>query len=142
MKETIHIPRTLSRKFIASLLCATLIVSALFGFASAEAAVAPPPSYPLYDTANINNESAWNIMNTHDPEIIKDGSYYYTFSTDYKVGGTATPGIQVRRSTDLINWEWVGYALSGVPAAAKSWTGAVVGAIEDNRFPGAGDNVR
>ncbi len=107
------------------LIFSSLIVSALLLTSAASAAINKPANYPMYDTANIDNESAWNIMNVHDPEIYKEGSTYYLFSTDYKVGGTATPGIQIRSSTDLINWTWVGYALNGVPTAAKNWTGGV-----------------
>ncbi|SFE71522.1 arabinan endo-1,5-alpha-L-arabinosidase [Paenibacillus algorifonticola] len=83
-----------------------------------------PPSYPMYDTSTIDNEQGWNISNVHDPSIIKEGDTYYIFSTDVKVGGKAKPGLMVRKSKDLMNWEWAGYALDGVPAEAKAWTGA------------------
>lgn len=110
---------TRKTKFTA-LILSTLLIT---GLGTANAAVVAPPNYPMYDTGNINNESKWNIMNGHDPEIYKEGNYYYVFSTDYKVGATAKPGIQVRKSKDLINWEWVGYAFNGMPEAAKQWTG-------------------
>lgn len=109
-----------------ALLVFPLLAFMLLFQAVAMAVPAPPPSYPMYDTANINNETNWNNMNVHDPEVIKDGGFYWMYSTDYKVGGTATPGIQVRRSTDLVNWSWYGYAFSGMPAGAKSWTGVDV----------------
>ncbi|MDQ0917800.1 arabinan endo-1,5-alpha-L-arabinosidase [Paenibacillus sp. V4I5] len=83
-----------------------------------------PPSYPMFDTDNLHNESAWNTNNTHDPAIIKEGDTYYVFSTDAKVGGKAKPGIMVRKSKDLIQWDWVGYAFDGVPKQAAEWTGA------------------
>jgi len=86
-----------------------------------------PPSYKLYDYDAIEKESEWKIHNVHDPALVKDGDYYYIFSTDCKVlakDRQVPAGIQVRKSPDLIHWEWVGYALSGVPEAAYQWTGA------------------
>ena len=46
------------------------------------------------------------------------------YSTDVKVSGPAKAGIMVRKSKDLIHWDWVGYALDGVPKEAAAWTGA------------------
>lgn len=86
-----------------------------------------PTQYPMYDTANVNTESGWHTMNTHDPSIYKDGDTYYVFSTDIKVGANQNPlrpGIMVRRSKDLIAWDWVGYALEGIPKEAAAWTRA------------------
>ncbi|MGQ9779175.1 MAG: arabinan endo-1,5-alpha-L-arabinosidase [Bacillota bacterium] len=89
-----------------------------------------PPAYPLYDRTTIHDESGWQINNVHDPAIVKDGEWYYVFSTDRKVGADEKhpikPGLQVRRSRDLIHWEWVGYALPGVPEEARRWTGAEI----------------
>ncbi|ADL52247.1 family 43 glycosylhydrolase [Clostridium cellulovorans] len=88
------------------------------------AAIAPQaPNEPLlYDVPNINNEAAWGTSNTHDPSIFKDGDWYYVFSTDYKVGGPTGVGLQVRKSQDLINWQWVGRVFNEIPAAAKAWS--------------------
>ena len=69
-----------------------------------------PPDYPMFDTANMNNEQEWHISNVHDPSILKEGDTYYLYSTDVKVGGPAAAGIMVRKSKDLIHWDWVGYA--------------------------------
>jgi alpha-L-arabinofuranosidase/beta-xylosidase len=80
-----------------------------------------PAEQLLYDVDNINNESAWGANNTHDPSIYKDGEWYYVFSTDYKVGGATGVGLQVRKSKDLITWQWVGRAFSDIPASAKAW---------------------
>src|SRR5690625_4221470 len=82
------------------------------------------PKDKLYDEEIENNESLWTINNAHDPAIFKDGDWYYVFSTDAQVGGTFKAGVQVRKSRDLMNWEWVGRAFSGVPESAKEWTGA------------------
>jgi arabinan endo-1,5-alpha-L-arabinosidase len=85
-----------------------------------------PPDYPLYDEAAINNEKDWHINNTHDPSIFKDeaSGQYYVYSTDFKTGGTPRPAIMVRKSPDLIHWDWVGYAFDSVPSDAAVWTEA------------------
>ncbi len=83
-----------------------------------------PPKEHLLNTSIINDESKWGTMNTHDPSVYKDGNWYYTFSTDVKVAGAPTPGIQIRKSKDLINWQWVGRAFSQIPLKAWIWTKA------------------
>ncbi len=80
-----------------------------------------PPRYPMYDPAVLHDETRWTVVNVHDPAIGKDGQFYYLFSTDVRVGGPPRPGIQVRRSKDLIHWEWFGYALDGIPKPALEW---------------------
>ena len=60
------------------------------------------------------NNGSTGIANAHDPSIIEvteDGqSVYYTFGTDnYSLFGYA-----IRRSTDLINWSYVGVAIRRV----------------------------
>ncbi|WP_407669710.1 arabinan endo-1,5-alpha-L-arabinosidase [Paenibacillus kobensis] len=84
-----------------------------------------PVQYPMYDKSTLNNEADWHINNAHDPSIIKaeDGTYY-AVSTDVRVGSPPKPGIMVRKSKDLIAWDWVGYAFNGIPAEAAAWTGA------------------
>ena len=57
----------------------------------------------------------WGPYNTHDPAIIKSGEYYYCFSTDAAYGITVPPGLQIRRSKDLIEWQFVGFAFDGLP---------------------------
>ncbi|PSR55751.1 arabinan endo-1,5-alpha-L-arabinosidase [Adhaeribacter arboris] len=57
----------------------------------------------------------WGPYNTHDPSIIKEGSYFYCYSTDAGFGTTVPAGIQVRKSKDLINWEYVGTAFNDLP---------------------------
>lgn len=60
-----------------------------------------------------------NRMLVHDPSVIKDGEWYYMYNTDIgDMGEGLRAGIHVRRSRDLINWEWCGYALDGIPNAA------------------------
>jgi arabinan endo-1,5-alpha-L-arabinosidase len=87
-----------------------------------------PANLPLFDPHTFMDLTTWNTMNTHDPGIFKDKDYYYVFSTDamYREGNQPPfrGGVQVRRSKDLIDWEWLGYVLEGVPERAKEWTGA------------------
>lgn len=83
-----------------------------------------PINYKLYDESIIHEESKWNINNAHDPASFKDGETYYVFSTDAKYGGPPTGGIQIRKSKDLIEWEFVGHAFNEIPSDASDWTGA------------------
>lgn len=55
----------------------------------------------------------------HDPSMIKQGHTYYLFGT----GG----GLQIRKSTDLITWRWVGTVFDTIP----SWISNAVGPVED-----------
>src|SRR5690625_4961536 len=82
-----------------------------------------PEKEVLYDTSLINKESQWGTLNGHDPSIFKEEDTYYTVSTDVKVGGAPFPGIQIRKSDDLIEWEYVGTALDSIPQEAYDWTG-------------------
>lgn len=55
----------------------------------------------------------WGIYNMHDPSVLNDGDYFYCFSTDASLGNKApAPGLQVRRSKDLISWQWIGLAFN------------------------------
>lgn len=83
-----------------------------------------PAATAMYDTTVLHNEAKWTVNNAHDPGIIKTDQGYYVFSTDVKVGGEPKPGIMVRKSEDLIHWNWVDYALPGIPQTALDWTGA------------------
>ncbi|WP_198510262.1 arabinan endo-1,5-alpha-L-arabinosidase [Bacillus solitudinis] len=87
----------------------------------------PPHYLSEIERALSDDVSEWSIYNAHDPSIIKDGKYYYVFSTDTKTSSTNSKiasGAQVRRSTNLVDWEWVGHALDGVPQEAYEWTKA------------------
>ncbi len=83
-----------------------------------------PPKEKLYDHSITSDETKWGNLNFHDPSIIKDGEWYYTVTTDVKVAGTPKAGIPIRKSKDLINWEWVGRVFDKVPEDARKWTRA------------------
>lgn len=72
------------------------------------------PSYTGFrnvgDETIMMDPSKWGELNTHDPSIFKDGDMYYAFSTDASYGDIHKSGVQIRRSKDLITWEYVGAA--------------------------------
>ncbi len=56
----------------------------------------------------------------HDPSVIKHDGWYYMYNTDIgDMGEGRRAGIHMRKSKDLINWDWCGYALDGVPDIAS-----------------------
>ncbi|MDE6402579.1 MAG: arabinan endo-1,5-alpha-L-arabinosidase, partial [Muribaculaceae bacterium] len=66
----------------------------------------------------------------HDPSCLKVGDYYYMYSTDAILHenrrearrlGVPLGFIQKRRSRDLVNWEFVGWAFDSIPAEAVEW---------------------
>ena len=58
----------------------------------------------------------WGPYNVHDPSVIKVGDWYYMFSTDVSYGDNLKQiGIQVRKSKDLVHWDFVGWAFDGIP---------------------------
>jgi arabinan endo-1,5-alpha-L-arabinosidase len=73
--------------------------------------------------AAFSNYSKWGSYNVHDPSIIKDGEWYYCYTTDVSFGNTSTRwGMQVRKSKDLVQWLFVGWVLNNdVPASVKAY---------------------
>ncbi|MEN9413715.1 MAG: hypothetical protein RLZ62_19, partial [Bacteroidota bacterium] len=92
--------------------------------------IVPPPVTP-FDINSITDDYtsiassdlyyAWGSHNVHDPCIIKDGDYYYCYNTDVAYGTSVRPGIQVRRSKDLIEWQFYGWVFSDVPQPAADY---------------------
>lgn len=88
--------------------------------------VTEPPTQPAFDINSITDTYPslvpydkrlfWGPYNTHDPSIIKAGEWYYCYSTDAAYGVNIQPGIMVRRSKDLVNWQYVGEAFKRLPA--------------------------
>ncbi|GGA99338.1 arabinan endo-1,5-alpha-L-arabinosidase [Puia dinghuensis] len=71
------------------------------------------------DVADFTYYSKWGPYNVHDPSIKKFGQYYYCYSTDVAYGTSVRPGIQVRKSKDLVQWQFVGWVFpSNVPLPA------------------------
>jgi arabinan endo-1,5-alpha-L-arabinosidase len=70
--------------------------------------------------------TTWGGRHAHDPTAVRDDDgTYWLFSTDASgAGPVPRGGVQVRRSTDLVTWEFHGWALPDVPPAAAAWSGA------------------
>ncbi|HRG03474.1 MAG TPA: arabinan endo-1,5-alpha-L-arabinosidase, partial [Paludibacteraceae bacterium] len=85
----------------------------------------PVPSFtiPTYadDYSSISswtNRNKWNLANVHDPSVAFYKGYYYMYGTDASYGN-AHEGhghFQGKRSTDLVNWDWVGGPFYDPPA--------------------------
>lgn len=60
----------------------------------------------------------------HDPTIIywEQNKRFYMYSTDTRMESKTTQGIQVRTSTDLENWEYIGTALEGIHDEVYKYT--------------------
>ena len=78
--------------------------------------------------ASMADYNRWGTYNVHDPACVKVGDTFYMYSTDAiynenpeEVAKLNLPFgyIQVRKSKDLINWEFVGWAFPEIPEAAK-----------------------
>lgn len=79
------------------------------------------------DITPLSKRALWGTANVHDPTIIKTDSFFYVYSTDayYHKRGVSfmdvdeKPGnIPIRRSKDLVSWEFVGWVLDSIPAEA------------------------
>ena len=74
-----------------------------------------------FEVAGEENASQWGPYNVHDPSIIKVDNIYYCFNTDVSFGSDVRPGIQIRKSEDLINWEFLGWAFNGLPSKGSAY---------------------
>ena len=79
------------------------------------------PENPEFDplTGYGQNNPGTTTANVHDPVILETDDGYYTFSTD-NMGPDF--GYQIRKSSDLVHWEYVGAAIEncGGPTDAQS----------------------
>jgi len=91
----------------------------------------PPPPPPAFDINNVNdtydavasfaNYTQWGSYNVHDPSVKKFGEYYYSYSTDVAFGTAVRPGLQIRKSKDLVEWNYVGWVFNGLPAKGEKF---------------------
>ena len=69
--------------------------------------------------------SAWGPYNVHDPVILQEGEYYYCYNTDVAYGRAVefgkTAGHQIRRSKDLVEWEYRGTVFTEYPPLGKKY---------------------
>ena len=77
--------------------------------------------------ASWSNRNKWNLANVHDPSVAWYNGYYYMYGTDASYGNEAAGHghFQGKRSTNLVNWEWVG----GPFYEAPSWVADSLNAI-------------
>jgi arabinan endo-1,5-alpha-L-arabinosidase len=54
-------------------------------------------------------------IRAHDPSMIKAGKFYYVFATGDE-GGLSEGSVQIRRSSDMREWEFVGTLFDAMPA--------------------------
>lgn len=51
------------------------------------------------------SQGAWNMANCHDPKLFQDDDgTFYIYATDASCGNVENTGINIRYSTDLVNW--------------------------------------
>ena len=62
-------------------------------------------------TARVASQSSWNAINCHDPKLFQDDDgTYYVYATDASCGNAEYTGLNIRYSTDLINWKVLNYS--------------------------------
>src|SRR4051794_36344309 len=91
---------------------------------------APPTNTPfdinsIADTygniADFSYYTKWSVYNVHDPSIFKDGDCYYCYSTDVAYGTAVRSGIQIHKSKDLVEWQFVGWVFNGIPTLGANY---------------------
>ncbi len=88
-----------------------------------------PPGYAddYSPIASWSKRNQWNLANVHDPTVAYYNGYYYMYGTDASYGNEheGHGHFQGKRSTDLVNWEWVGGPFYETP----SWVADSLNAI-------------
>lgn len=65
------------------------------------------------DIASVDHINDWAHYNIHDPSIIDNGDFFYCYTTDVAYGATVRAGHNIRRSKNLVEWEFVGWVVGG-----------------------------
>ncbi len=113
----------------------------LLMLSSNPAAFAPAPSPNpwkdnYHDVSKMENYRQWGTYNVHDPACKKIGDYFYMYSTDAifaenkkeaKEKEVPLGFIQMRRSKDLVHWEFTGWAFPEIPNEAVQWVRSYAG---------------
>lgn len=73
------------------------------------------------DLASAALTSQWRHYNVHDPSYLVEEEFTYCYNTDVAFGHDIRPGIQIRRSINLVEWEFVGWAFPGLPARGANF---------------------
>ncbi len=89
---------------------------------------APPAAFDINSITDTYESIApfayytkWSVYNVHDPSIFKDGEWYYSYSTDVAYGTDVRPGLQIRKSKDLVEWQFVGWVFNGLPTKGANF---------------------
>ncbi len=64
---------------------------------------------------------SWGVHNVHDPMIRKVGDYWYCYSTDVGYGISVSSGCQIRRSKNLVEWDYKGHVFDDLPEKGSYW---------------------
>ncbi|MBW4331247.1 arabinan endo-1,5-alpha-L-arabinosidase [Stakelama sp. CBK3Z-3] len=80
-------------------------------------AAAPAAASAPNDGASSQVPVTGDIVPVHDPEMLRDGSTYYLFTTGHV--GSPQGLLPMRTSHDLHEWKFAGPALADIPAWAK-----------------------
>ncbi|MDR1762806.1 MAG: arabinan endo-1,5-alpha-L-arabinosidase [Dysgonamonadaceae bacterium] len=113
---------------------AFFIVLPLFASCSKSIFTPSPSANPWADDyssiSSIENYRQWGVYNVHDPECKRLGGWYYMYSTDAVFADKPWEArqknipvgfIQVRRSQNLVDWEFRGWAFPAIPQEAVDW---------------------
>jgi arabinan endo-1,5-alpha-L-arabinosidase len=110
-------------------LLAALSISAGAALFSSPVYPPRPEGFKPFDDSDLRNPASWGFLNTHDPSIFcdPDSGIFYVYSTDMQKGMYVTPGCQIRKSKNIVDWEFVGRALSGgeIPSDVAAWANPV-----------------
>lgn len=124
-----------------NLFCLTAGLASLFLVSCSQSAFVPtaspnPWSDDYHHVSAMEDYRQWGTYNVHDPSCRKIGDYYYMYSTDaiYRENrkqaeekGVPLGYIQMRRSKDLVHWEFLGWAFPEIPREAVEWVHAHAG---------------
>lgn len=114
----------------SKILVAGLFVIAMLSSCGSKQQTSLDPGIPddYSHLTDIHHFREWGVYNVHDPSVVEsDDGYFYMFSTDaiywpegaIRESDTIQLGfVQIRRSQDLVNWEFVGWAFDRIPEEA------------------------
>lgn len=63
----------------------------------------------------------WAHYNVHDPSYWRDDKFVFCYNTDVAFGHEIRPGIQIRRSINFVEWEFVGWAFPLLPGLGSNF---------------------
>ncbi len=73
------------------------------------------------DLASPSMTSKWAHYNVHDPAYLVENDFTWCYNTDVAFGHDIRPGIQIRRSKNLVEWEFVGWAFPVLPSKGANF---------------------